>query len=49
VDRLRGILRESGLRLADPGTWPEQAQLAAAGEWDAFQVLQQELKGGRRV
>jgi predicted flap endonuclease-1-like 5' DNA nuclease len=49
VSALRGLLREAGLTLADPGTWPEQAQLAAAGEWDAFNVLQRELKGGRRV
>jgi predicted flap endonuclease-1-like 5' DNA nuclease len=36
-------------RLADPTTWPEQAQLAAAGEWDALAALLSELKGGRRV
>lgn len=37
------------LRLADPTSWPEQAALAAAGEWDALEALQGELKGGRRA
>jgi predicted flap endonuclease-1-like 5' DNA nuclease len=50
VSRLRQILTEAGLAsLADPTTWPEQARLAAAGEWDALEVLQNELKGGRRA
>jgi len=49
VDRLRQILDESGIRLADPDTWPEQARLAAAGDWDALKGLQGQLKGGRRV
>lgn len=30
-DELRRILREEGLPFVDPGTWPEQAALAAAG------------------
>jgi predicted flap endonuclease-1-like 5' DNA nuclease len=37
------------LRLAKPAAWPEQAALAAAGEWDALEALQRELKGGRRA
>jgi predicted flap endonuclease-1-like 5' DNA nuclease len=52
VSRIRQILEEENpnlLRLANPATWPEQAQLAAAGEWEALEVLQDELKGGRRV
>jgi len=49
VDRLRQILDESGIRLANPDTWPEQARLAAAGDWDALKGLQGQLKGGRRV
>lgn len=36
------------LRLADPATWPEQAALAASGQWDALEALQDELKGGKR-
>jgi predicted flap endonuclease-1-like 5' DNA nuclease len=46
---LRQILREHGLSFADPGTWPEQAALAAVGAWDALDELQRELSGGRRV
>ncbi len=49
VERLDEILTAVKLRrLADPGTWPEQAALAAAGDWDALQKLQLTLKGGRR-
>lgn len=48
TSRLEEILQEAKLRLADPETWPEQAGLAATGEWEALQVLQNELKGGRR-
>jgi predicted flap endonuclease-1-like 5' DNA nuclease len=47
--RLDKILIEAGLRLADPGTWPEQAALADAGKWDEFKALTDSLKGGRRV
>jgi len=28
--------------------WPEQAKLAAAGEWDSLDLLQDELKHGKR-
>ena len=51
VSRLEQILEEADprlLRLAKPITWPEQAALAAAGEWDALQALQKEFKGGQR-
>lgn len=46
--RLQQILDEADLRLADPGTWKEQAKLAADGKWDELQALQDSLKGGRR-
>ena len=45
---LNRIIDEAGIAMIDPRTWPEQASLAAAGEWDALQALQDELKGGRR-
>jgi predicted flap endonuclease-1-like 5' DNA nuclease len=45
---LRAILKEAGVR-ANPTTWPEQAELAASGRWDALKALQAELKGGVRV
>ena len=39
-------LDESGITFANPGTWPEQAQLASEGKWDELAILQDELKGG---
>ena len=50
--QLERILNEADprlLRLARPTTWPEQAALAAAGEWEALNALQGKLKGGRRA
>ncbi len=38
----------SRFRMHDPSTWAEQAQLAAAGDWDTLAKLQEELKGGKR-
>lgn len=51
VDRLEQILEDADprfLRLANPSTWPEQAALAAAGDWEALEALQSELKASRR-
>ena len=49
VDRLREILDAAGpnFQIHDPGTWPEQAALAAKQDWDALKKLQDELKGGK--
>jgi len=49
VDRLKAILHEGEVRIGDPTTWPEQAALAAAGKWDEFRQLTDQLKGGRRA
>jgi hypothetical protein len=50
VSRLKQILADADFMApANPGTWPEQAGLAAAGKWDELEALQDELKGGRRV
>jgi predicted flap endonuclease-1-like 5' DNA nuclease len=49
VSRLEQVLTEADMRLAEPGTWPEQARLAAAGDWQALEILQDELSGGRRA
>ena len=50
VEQIRQILTDGGMsRINDPGTWPEQAALAAAGDWDTLEKLQDELVGGRRV
>lgn len=51
VERLEQILQEADprlLRLANPSAWPEQAALASAGDWEALEALQKELKAGRR-
>jgi predicted flap endonuclease-1-like 5' DNA nuclease len=49
VDRLRVIVDEAGLTMMNPASWPEQARLAASGDWDALARLQDDLKGGRHV
>ncbi|MBE9523651.1 MAG: hypothetical protein IMY76_01035 [Chloroflexi bacterium] len=48
VERLAEILGAAGIRLGNPGTWPEQAKLAAEGQWEALKTLQDDLDGGRR-
>ena len=51
-DELEQVLRAADprlLRLADPASWPEQAALAATGEWEALEALQGTLKRGRRA
>ncbi len=52
AEQLKEILEAADprlLRLADPTTWPQQAALAAEGNWSALEELQGELKGGRRA
>lgn len=48
-EAIREILDNAGSQFAshDPGTWPKQAELAAAGKWDELKALQDELNGGR--
>ena len=51
-DAIREVLGEASpnlLRLANPDSWPEQAKLAAEGQWEALSELQGKLKGGRRA
>ena len=45
---LKQILVDAGIRLGNPTTWPEQAALAAAEDWDQLKTLQRTLKGGLR-
>ena len=48
--KIREILDEvGGFAAHDPSTWPDQAQLAAAGDWDKLSEWQAELDGGRTV
>ena len=49
ADRLKEILTEAGSSFAthDPSTWPKQAEMAAAGQWDELKAWQDELDGGK--
>ena len=49
ADRLKEILAAAGSRykLADPSTWPKQANLAAQGDWNALKEFQDFLDGGK--
>lgn len=49
-ERLRDVLDLGGpgFRIADPGSWPEQAGLAADGRWAELRALQDRLVAGRR-
>lgn len=49
VEKLNSILAAAGDRykLADPGTWPKQAQYAADGMWDELEEYQDFLQGGK--
>jgi large subunit ribosomal protein L30 len=50
LETLQALLKEAGSRyaLANPGTWSEQAQLLANGQYDEFEKLTKELDGGVR-
>jgi predicted flap endonuclease-1-like 5' DNA nuclease len=47
-DRLRRLLEEAGIRSAYIGTWPEQARLAAAGQWTELESYNSNLKASRK-
>ncbi len=46
---LEAILDPAGAiyKAMDPGSWPKQAKLAAAGKWEELKKLQDELIGGK--
>ncbi len=48
---IKEILEAGGSSFAshDPTTWPEQAKMAAAGDWDKLKVWQDELQGGKEA
>lgn len=48
-ETIQGILKAAGPRyaLAVPGTWPKQAEMAAAGQWDELQAYQDFLNAGK--
>lgn len=47
VAQLSTMLRSAGITTANPTTWPQQAQLARDGQWDALKELQRRIKNGR--
>ena len=48
VPQMRKILDDGGsrFRIANPGTWAQQAALAAANKWAELKKLQDDLSGG---
>ena len=44
-EEIKAILRAAKAR-GVPNSWPQQARLAAAADWDGLAKLQAELKGG---
>ena len=48
VSRIQTVLDNAGPRyqIANPGTWPDQANLAANNRWPALRALQDVLVGG---
>lgn len=48
IPTIQAILDKAGARyrLAKPGTWPQQAALAAENRWAELKKLQDSLKGG---
>ena len=51
ASKIKDILEAAGGRYKshDPTTWPAQAEMAAAGEWDKLKAWQDELDGGKVV
>ncbi|MFT4665521.1 MAG: large subunit ribosomal protein L27 [Polaribacter sp.] len=51
ASKVKEILSEAGNRYAshNPTTWPQQAQMAADGEWAKLKSWQDELDGGKVV
>lgn len=47
-EKIKEILAAKSSRLThlEPGTWPKQAAMAAAGQWDELNAWQDEAKGG---
>ncbi len=50
LETLKAVLDKAGSRykMHDPTSWPQQAALAAKGEWTKLAKLQDELKGGKK-
>jgi len=48
-EEVKNLLTPAGIRSGSPDTWPQQAALAAAAQWDELAALQTTLAGGRRI
>lgn len=50
ANNVKQILEEAGNRykMHDPTSWPEQAAMAASGQWEKLKEWQQEAKGGKK-
>lgn len=51
VEQIKLILADAGTRyqLADPSSWPTQARLAAAADWDGLNELQDKLSADKHA
>lgn len=47
VPKLKAILKEAGLPMVQPESWPAQARLAAEADWAGLEAMQAEMLGGR--
>jgi hypothetical protein len=46
---IQKTLNDAGLQMMNPEGWIEQASLAAKGDWEGLERLQEKLKGGRKT
>ncbi|MBE0670683.1 MAG: DUF4332 domain-containing protein [Anaerolineales bacterium] len=49
ADDVQKVLDAAGLQMMNPEGWIEQAKLAVEDDWQGFEKLQKELKGGRKA
>ena len=51
IGELRRLIIANGTSLneTDPTTWPEQAELAVANQWEQLEAFQKELINGKRI
>ena len=48
-ENVQKVLDAAGLQMMNPEGWIDQAKLAAKGDMEGLKILQDELKGGRKV
>ncbi|MBC3845949.1 hypothetical protein H8K90_06135 [Winogradskyella echinorum] len=49
IDKCQSVLKSGGdrFKIHNPGTWPDQAKMAAEGRWEDLLKWQDELDGGK--